>query len=63
MVEGGVRVLGSFFDSGLWDRAAVTLVPRWIGGYRLQVPRPVHLEDVRWAAAGDDVLCLGRRSG
>lgn len=63
MVEGGVRVLISFFDSGLWDRAAVTLVPRWIGGYRLQVSRSVHLDDVRWATAGEDALCLGRRAG
>ena len=64
MVEGGGTVLASLIQAGLWDRAAITVVPRWIGGYRLPSDRipDVSLQDVEWLAAGDDSLCLGWRT-
>jgi riboflavin-specific deaminase-like protein len=62
MVEGGTAVLGAFLSSGLWDRAAVTLAPLWLGGCGIPIAFPARLEQVRWVPAGDDVLCLGWRA-
>jgi diaminohydroxyphosphoribosylaminopyrimidine deaminase/5-amino-6-(5-phosphoribosylamino)uracil reductase len=39
MVEGGGRVLGSFFDSGLGDEAIIFVAPRLIGG--AEAPGPL----------------------
>jgi 3,4-dihydroxy 2-butanone 4-phosphate synthase/GTP cyclohydrolase II len=63
MVEGGGEIINSFINSGYWDRAAITVVPRWIGGYG-PAPKtglPVDLSEVLWLPTGNDVLCLGRR--
>ncbi|OWY69616.1 riboflavin biosynthesis protein RibD [cyanobacterium TDX16] len=39
MVEGGGRILGSFFDSGLGDEAMIFVAPRLIGG--AEAPGPL----------------------
>ena len=61
MVEGGGEVLSSFIASHLWDRAAVTIVPRWLGGYAPEIAagRNVLLDEVSWIPYESDVLCLG----
>ena len=64
MVEGGVETLSSFIAAGLWDRAVVTVVPRWLGGYGWERCSGISSEmyEVIWIPAGKDVLCLGRRA-
>ena len=64
MVEGGGAVLASLIRVDLWDRAVITVVPRWIDGYRLPFDGnpEFRIRDVEWLTAGDDILCLGRRT-
>ncbi|MDQ3524458.1 MAG: bifunctional diaminohydroxyphosphoribosylaminopyrimidine deaminase/5-amino-6-(5-phosphoribosylamino)uracil reductase RibD [Chloroflexota bacterium] len=69
LVEGGGRLLGSFFDAGLVDRVAAFIAPIIIGG--ADAPGPVsgegcatlsaawRLSGVRLTALGDDVLLEG----
>lgn len=68
-MEGGGRVLGSFFHAGLVDRVAAFLAPLVIGG--LTAPGPVggagvecvadawRIGNVRTRVLGDDLLVEG----
>ncbi len=63
MIEGGGEIITSFLNSALWDRAAITIVPKWLGGYGIgpiSGPLPA-LTNLHWIQAGDDIICLGRR--
>lgn len=64
MVEGGGQLITSFLMSGLWDRAAITVVPRWLGGYGPGYRRmsSLPLNRVHWLPCDPDVLCLGERA-
>lgn len=70
LVEGGSRVLGSFFDLGEIDELRVFIAPKLAGG--ADAPGPLAgcgvasmdaaaaLSDVEWRTVGDD-LCLSAR--
>ena len=70
LVEGGSRLLGSFFDLGEIDEVHVFMAPRLFGG--AQAPSPVggigvpspsdalSLSDVHWCSSGEDFYGWGR---
>ena len=69
MVEGGARVLSSFFASGLVDYVAITIAMRLLQGYRLcgqrsenrsAAPWSTSVVDSRRFSLGEDLLLLGR---
>ncbi|MCG8481143.1 MAG: dihydrofolate reductase family protein [Spirochaetales bacterium] len=67
MVEGGARVLSSFFASGLVDYVAITIAMRLLQGYRLPGDRggrasawSTNIVDVHRFPLGEDLLLLGR---
>ncbi|HVB78214.1 MAG TPA: bifunctional diaminohydroxyphosphoribosylaminopyrimidine deaminase/5-amino-6-(5-phosphoribosylamino)uracil reductase RibD [Candidatus Nitrosotalea sp.] len=68
LVEGGPRVLGSFFDQGLVDAVQVYLAPIVLGGEGslsavlgrgAELDLVPHLQDVEMRALGRDVLISG----
>jgi riboflavin biosynthesis pyrimidine reductase len=63
MVEGGGEVISSFIAEGLWDRAAITVAPCWINGYKPEpiIPELIRLCQVTWIPLGGDVMCVGVR--
>ncbi|MFP4329176.1 MAG: RibD family protein [Spirochaetaceae bacterium] len=58
MVEGGGRLLASFIGSGTWDLAAVTLAPRYIGGYRLSGGFDAPVRILSCEKLGEDLLLI-----
>lgn len=63
MVEGGGKLLASFLRSQLWDLAAVTIAPRYLGGYQIgsDLDEQVCVESVE--KLGEDLLLIARREG
>jgi len=67
MVEGGGRVINNFLAEKLVDRAAITLAPVFVGGYKVtEVPLGgklaglPRLQDVQTEMAGEDIVIFGR---
>lgn len=70
MVEGGGRVISSFLEAGLADRAMVTIAPIYLNGYKIPqqnsnmaagaMPR---MKDVQIEDAGKDIVLFGRLDG
>ncbi len=66
LVEGGARVLGSFFDAGLVNRATIFIAPKLCGGAEApsafagrgveHMADALQLRDVQWHPSGDDLL-------
>ncbi|MEE9456204.1 MAG: RibD family protein, partial [bacterium] len=69
LVEGGERLLGTFFDAGFVDRVVAFVAPKVIGGARAKSPvggrgvtRPGEVKslvDVKRRSLGDDVMIEG----
>lgn len=69
LVEGGGRLLGSFFDAGLVDRVAAFIAPVIVGGAEASGPvmgrgiatmaEAWRLSDTRFRTLGDDLLLEG----
>ncbi|MDQ3540905.1 MAG: dihydrofolate reductase family protein, partial [Chloroflexota bacterium] len=69
LVEGGGRLLGSFFDAGLVDRVAAFIAPVIVGGAEASGPvmgrgiatmaEAWRLSDTRLRTLGDDLLLEG----
>jgi diaminohydroxyphosphoribosylaminopyrimidine deaminase/5-amino-6-(5-phosphoribosylamino)uracil reductase len=69
LVEGGGEVLGSFFDAGLVDQAAVFLGPRIVGGIsavqavagrgQARMAEALELEHATWHRIGPDQVIEG----
>jgi 3,4-dihydroxy 2-butanone 4-phosphate synthase/GTP cyclohydrolase II len=71
MVEGGARVIASFFDRGLADQVAITISPIFIGGLKV-IERPINsgdggkfprVADPKIERLGDDYVLWGKMRG
>jgi GTP cyclohydrolase II len=66
MVEGGGRIMASFFRARLVERLVVTVVPRMLGGYGLSGSDPVEdwggleISRPRWWSLEHDAVVAGR---
>ena len=72
LVEGGSKVLGSFFDAGLWNQVSAVIAPKLAGGGKAPGPfggkgigkmkeAPI-LADVHWRRLGEDLMIEGYNS-
>jgi diaminohydroxyphosphoribosylaminopyrimidine deaminase / 5-amino-6-(5-phosphoribosylamino)uracil reductase len=69
LMEGGSKVLGSFFDAGLWNQASIVIAPKLAGGEKAPSPLGgmgvarmtdiVPLRDAKMQRLGDDWLIEG----
>jgi diaminohydroxyphosphoribosylaminopyrimidine deaminase / 5-amino-6-(5-phosphoribosylamino)uracil reductase len=72
LVEGGSKVLGSFFDAGLWNQISAVIAPKLAGGEKAPSPfggtgigkmvEAPMLADMRWRRLGDDFIIEGYNS-
>ena len=65
MVEGGGRVLGSFYDQGLADQVVLTIAPLIVGGYPVQLEKPLsspfrRLHPMNIQQLGEDLIVWGK---